>query len=342
MSIAAWLCGALSALILLLLLMSIYAMQSERGSNALWRTGVWLMQGRLSGQYVSGSIAHGLQMRDLHYHDSSTDLSIDSLDGRWRFFPSARKLSVDYLRIGNVALHLQPSPEPTVLPQDLQLPIALELNDLTLQTLLIQKGATSNEIGPLKLHGSSDRTHHNLSIDSLRTPYGNANAQVTLSGLRPFALSGGIALNGSYGQEHYQLDASVSGSLQKLTIALVANGDKLNGNAQIDTAPFDAVPLLRAKINLAHINPKTFNASAPQADITLRADLRPLISTSASASASPEAPFTVAGPISAINAIPGNLDKDRLPLQAIDADVTLNATEQQLNRVSIKLPDGGS
>lgn len=338
LTIAAWLCATLTALILLLLMMSIYAMQSERGSNALWRTGVWLMQGRLSGQYVGGSIAHGVQMRDVHYRDSSTDLSIDSLDGRWRFFPATRKLSVDYLRIGNVALHLQPISEPTVLPQDLRLPIALELNDLTLQTLLIQKGATSNEIGPLKLHGSSDREHHNLSIDSLRTPYGHANAQLTLSGLRPFALSGGIALNGSYGQEHYQLDASVSGSLQKLNIALVANGDKLNGDAQIDAAPFDAVPLLRAKINLAHINPKTFNASAPQADITLRADLKPLISTSAS----PEAPFTVAGPISAINAIPGNLDQDRLPLQAIDADVTLNATEQQLNRVSIKLPDGGS
>jgi translocation and assembly module TamB len=338
--IAVRLFGALLALVLLLAAIStisLYAIQSERGSLALWRSAVWLMQGRLSGQYIGGSIAHGLQMRDVHYRDSSTDLSIAGLDGRWRFALGARRLSVDYLHIGNVDLHLQPTPsEPTVLPQDLRLPIALDLNDLSLQKLSIREGASDNEIADLKLHGSSDGEHHNLTIDSLQTPYGDVNAQLHLSGLRPFALSGGLALSGAYGQEHYQIDARLSGSLQKLNLALNASGDKLNGDAQIDAAPFDTVPLQRAKINLAHINPKAFNAGAPQADITLRADLQPASAPSAAT------PFTVTGTISASNAIPGSIDQGRLPLQAINADVTLSAAQQRLNHLSIKLPDGGS
>ncbi|HEY4074726.1 MAG TPA: hypothetical protein VGM52_16635, partial [Herbaspirillum sp.] len=343
--IAVRLFGALLALILLLAAISaisIYAIQSERGSFALWRTAVWLMQGRLSGQYIGGSVAHGVQMRDIHYRDSSTDFSITDLDGRWRFAIGARKLSVDYLHIGDVDLRLQPTPsEPALLPQDLRLPIAIDLNDLSLQKLSIREGTADNDIAHLKLHGSSDGEHHNLTIDSLQTAYGDANAQLHLSGLRPFVLSGGLALSGAYGQEHYQIDARLSGSLQKLNLALNASGDKLNGDAQIDAAPFDAVPLQRAKINLAHINPKTFNAGAPQADITLRADLQPA-ATPASASTSPTAPFTVTGTVSATNAIPGRIDQDRLPLQAIDADVTLSAARQQLNHLSIKLPDGGS
>jgi translocation and assembly module TamB len=339
--IAVRLFGALLASILVLSAISIYAMQSERGSLALWRTAVWLMQGRLSGQYIGGSVAHGLQMRDIHYRDDSTDLGIADLDGRWRFAIGARKLSVDYLHIGDVDLHLQPTPsEPTLLPQDLRLPIAIDLNDLSLQKLAIREGTADNEIAHLKLHGSSDGEHHNLTIDSLQTAYGDLNAQLLLSGLRPFALSGGLALSGAYGQEHYQIDARLSGSLQKLNLALKASGDKLNGDAQIDAAPFDAVPLQRAKINLAHINPKTFNAGAPQADITLRADLQPtVISTT---STSPTAPLTVTGIVSATNAIPGRIDQDRLPLQAINADVTLSAARQQLNHLSIKLPDSGS
>jgi translocation and assembly module TamB len=338
--IAARLSGALLALILVLAAISIYAMQSERGSLALWRTAVWLMQGRLSGQYIGGSVAHGLQMRDIHYRDDSTDLGITDLDGRWRFAIGARKLSIDYLHIGEVDLRLQPTPsEPTVLPQDLRLPIAIDLNDLSLQKLSIREGTADNEIAHLKLHGSSDGEHHDLTVDSLQTAYGDANAQLRLSGLRPFALSGGLALSGAYGQEHYQIDARLSGSLQNLNLAVNAGGDKLNGDAQIDVAPFDAVPLQRAKINLAHINPKTFNAGAPQADITLRADLQP---AATSAPASSATPFTVTGAVSATNAIPGKIDQDRLPLQAINADVTLSAARQQLNHLSIKLPEGGS
>jgi translocation and assembly module TamB len=336
--VARWLLGLFAGLVVLVVLLaaiSIVALQSERGSQTLWRSAVWLMQGRLSGQLLGGSVARGLQMRDLHYRDDSTDLAVDSIDGRWRFDFRARKLDVAYLHIGNVDLRLQPTPsEPTVLPQDLRLPIALELQDVRLQTLLIREGTGSNELSGLQLHGSSDRQQHRLTLDSLRTPFGDLNAQLVLSGQRPFALSGALALHGAYREEHYQVDARLGGSLQLLNIALQASGDKLSGDAQIDASPFDPVPLQRAKINLAHINPQTFNAAAPQADITLRADLKPLAGLA-------QAPFTVGGTISVVNTIAGSLDKNRLPLQSLSADVTLSAAEQQLKQLSIKLVDGG-
>jgi translocation and assembly module TamB len=335
--VAAWLLGIPVALALLLALTLLAAVQSERGSQALWQTGVWLMQGRLSGQYVGGSVARGLQLRDIHYRDAAVELGVDRLDGRWRLAVGARRLSVDYLHIGKVDLRLQPtSSEPHVLPQDLQLPIAVELNDLTLQELAIREAGNNTEIGNLKLHGGSDGVHHTLRIDSLRTPYGDADGQLALSGRRPFALSGGLALSGAYQQERYRISARLAGSLEALNIALDADGDKLAGTAQIDAAPFAAVPLRRARISIDHINPKAFVAAAPQADLALRADLQPV-----AAAAGRDAPLAVAGTIAVRNAIPGGIDRDRLPLVTIDADVTLDAQAQQLQRLSIRLADGG-
>ena len=332
---------ALAGCVLLLAALSIAALQTERGSLALWRAGVWLMQGRLSGQFIGGSVARGLQMRDVHYRDDSTDLTVDNIDGRWNFDIGARKLNVAWLRIGNVDLRLQPTPsEPTVLPEKLQLPIALNLREVSLKKLLLRQGTGVDEYSGLSLHGDSDGRLHRLTLDSLRTPFGDLNAQLTLSGQKPFALQGGLALSGAYRDEHYQLDARLGGSLQLLNIALKAGGDKLNGDAQIDAMPFDAVPLQRAVINLAHVNPKTFNAAAPQADLAVRADLQPL--KSAMPSATTGDAFAVGGNVSVVNAIPGPIDKDRLPVQDIRADVMLTAAAQVLKNLSIKLSDNGT
>lgn len=332
---------ALAACVLLLIALSVAALQTERGSQALWRAGVWVMQGKLSGRLIGGSVAHGLQMRDVHYRDDSTELTIDSIDGRWDFAVGARKLDVAWLRAGNVDLRLQPTPaEPTVLPENLRLPIALNLGEISFGKLLLRQGASVDEYSGLSLHGDSDGRQHRLTLDSLRTPFGNLNAQLSLSGDKPFALQGGLALSGAYRDEHYQVDAHLGGSLQLLNIALKAGGDKLNGDAQIDATPFDAVPLQRAVVNLAHVNPKTFNAAAPRADLAVRADLQPL--KSARPSATTGDAFAVGGPVSVVNAIPGAVDKDLLPVQTVKADVMLSAAAQVLKNLSIKLSDGGT
>jgi translocation and assembly module TamB len=336
-----WLAGILALLILLAGVTAYWALGSDRGSATLWRTAVWVMQGRLTGEIVSGNVADGLQLRGLHYHDSSTDLTVDTAAGRWHFDAAARKLTVDYLHVGNVALQLQPTPStPTTLPRDLRLPIALDLSDVTLKKLSISEGAGSNEISNLALHGSSDRRHHNLTVDSLRTAFGGVTAKLAVDGQQPFAVNGGLALAGDYQQDHYQVVANLSGTLRQLNIALKADGGKLSGDAKIAATPFDPVPLQSALIDIAHINPKVFNPGAPLADITLQANLQPVAPASKTAQ-SAEGPFTVSGTITATNAIPGSIDQQRLPVQTINAAVTLTAVEQTLTQLSIRLTDHG-
>jgi translocation and assembly module TamB len=318
---------------------ALYATQTESGARLVWNTAVKTLEGKLSGQLLGGTIADGLRLRDLHYQDEKRILDIDSVDARWHLALLQRRFSLDYLRVGKVRLNQQPSPsEPSSMPDSLEIPLALDIGEISLASLSLTQGTSTTELSKLKLHGNSDGVQHTLVLDSLTTAFGDATALLHLNGKQPFAIGGGLELAGAYqyGQdkEQYQLAAQLSGSLQELGIALTASGDKLKGNADVVATRLASVPLKRAKVDLQHINPQAFNAAAPAADLNLRADLAPR-------PAAANAPLQVAGRIEIANARPGSLDQQRLPLLSASADLQLDLQQQTLSRLDIRLPQHG-
>ncbi|WP_039874686.1 translocation/assembly module TamB domain-containing protein [Herbaspirillum frisingense] len=335
--ILAWSSGTLALLLLATAGTSLYALKTESGTRLLWNGAVKALDGKLSGQLLGGTVADGLRLRALHYQDGQRILDIDSIDARWHLAVLQRKFSIDYLRVGAVQLKQQPSPsEPTTLPTSLDIPLAVEIGEISLGHLSLTQGTSTTELSDLKLHGSSDGVQHTLVLDRVMTPYGQATALLHLNGKRPFAIGGGLELTGAYQQgelkEQYQLAAQLSGSLEELGIALTAGGDKLKGNADIVATPFAAVPLKRARVDLQHLNPQAFNAAAPAADLNLRADLAPPAGLPANA------PLQVAGRVDITNARPGSLDQQLLPLLSASADLQLDLQQQTLSRLDIHLP----
>ena len=327
--------GVLLGAILLLATLLIWMVQFESGTRLLWNTSVWALQGRLSGNFGGGTLASGIRVQQLSYRDATTIASVDSIDGSWHLGLAARCLTINYLRVGNVDLQLQPTPsEPTTMPASLRLPLALTLNDIALKQLRLQQGTTVTELSDLLLHGDSDGTQHTLVLDRLTTPYGKASAMLHLNGQQPFVISGGAELAGAWQQEKFQLAATLSGSLQQLGIQLNASGDKLNGNANIVATPFDTVPLQRADIDLQHVNPQTFSASAPQADLRVTAKLAPLPGQTSA--------LPVAGTLNIENALPGRIDQQRLPLMSARAEVHLDSSVQTLRNLRIRLLQNAS
>jgi translocation and assembly module TamB len=326
-----------AALLLALAATLAWVVGTDSGARSAWRFAVWSMQGKLSGTYGGGSLADGLHVRNLRYRDAAMQLDIDRIDAAWSLSLGQRRLTVSYLHVGSVDINKQPSPPtPTVMPSSLSMPLrlALNLNDVSLQRLILQQGTSITELSGLQLHGTSDGVQHTLVLDKLTTAFGQATALLHLNGRQPFALNGGIELAGLYEQEKisekFQLAAQLSGSLQELGIALSATGDKLNGNADIVATPFATVPLKRAKADVQHVNPQAFNAGAPKADLQLHADLAPV------AGATTEN-LRVAGPVEISNAIPGGIDQQRLPLTSVKARVDLGVDSQQLSDLRIAL-----
>lgn len=324
-----------AGILLLLSATAAWVVTTDSGARSAWRVAVWALHGKLSGTLTGGSLAEGIRLRDLRYRDATMQVDIDRVDASWRLSLTQRRLTISYLHIGNVDINKQATPPtPTTMPTSMSLPLALSLNDISLQKLMLQQGTSITELSGLQLHGTSDGVQHTLVLDKLTTAFGQATALLHLNGKPPFATSGGIELAGLYQQEKiqekFQLAAQLSGSLQELGIALKASGDKLNGSADVIATPFAAIPLKQAKIDLQHINPQTFSASAPKADLRLLADLQPTSNASADN-------LRVAGKVDISNAIPGSLDQQRLPLSSATATVDLGVDSQRLTDLRIAL-----
>src|SRR5450830_864683 len=330
-----WLLAGVFTLLLALTAATVWLAGTDSGTRNAWQIAVWAMQGKLSGKLVGGNLAEGIRLRDLRYRDATMQLDIDRIESSWRLSLRQRRLTVSYLHVGTVDINKQPTPPtPTVLPSSLSLPLALDLNDISLQQLHLQTGTSITELSGLQLHGTSDGVQHTLVLDKLTTAFGQATALLHLNGKRPFATSGGLELAGLYQQEKlqekFQLAAQLSGSLEELGIALTASGDKLNGSADIVATPFAAVPLKKARIDLQHVNPQTFSSGAPKADLRLQANLAPVAGASADN-------LRVAGDVTINNAIPGSIDQQRLPLTSAKANVDLGVESQQLSDLHIAL-----
>ncbi|NPT37245.1 translocation/assembly module TamB domain-containing protein [Paraburkholderia xenovorans] len=349
------------------------ALTTERGTAYAWQAAVKLLGGKLSGTLESGALANGLQLRQVRWRSldgSGTDIQIDRVAGRWALARQPWRFTVDYLHVGTVDARIGASSSgsgPMKLPQDLRLPIQLDIRDVQVDKLLLHQGASTTEFSRFVFHGRSDGRHHEAAIERLDTPFGAVTAAARLDGVRPFPLSGDIGYSGKVNNEAVQVGGHLSGSLENLIAELDASGMKLAGHARVEAEPFGDVPLRRATLTFDHINPQAFSPGAPQADLAVRAELQPVgqgvagadaagasaadtasaaqhaIAASGGHSAQPHASgkstagFAVAGHVSIVNARPGAIDQNLLPLIDAKADVRLDAETQRISNLNVRL-----
>ncbi|WP_321961208.1 translocation/assembly module TamB domain-containing protein [Paraburkholderia sp. J7] len=354
---------------------------TERGTAYAWRAAVKLLDGKLAGTLEGGTLASGVRFSNVSWRGTDgTTLKVDRIGGQWELHGFGQKpwrFVVDYLHAGDIEMRIVPSHEPSSpmkLPENLQLPLGLEIRDLQVDKLTIHEGTSTNEFSRFQFHGRSDGRHHEAAIERLDTPFGAVNARAKLDGVRPFALTGDLGYAGKVNGEDVQVSANLAGSLEALTADVEASGMKLTGRAHVEATPFASVPLQRATLAFDHVNPQAFAPGAPFADLAVRAQLQPVPGgaagvpaalaaaasgtasasavTPASVPASASAPkgrakhhavesdaagFTVAGAVSIVNAKPGAIDEKLLPLIDAHADVVLDAKTQRIPKLAVRL-----
>ncbi|MGN6087298.1 translocation/assembly module TamB domain-containing protein [Trinickia sp.] len=318
------------------------AIATEPGTRLVWQAAVAAMGPRLSGTFEGGTLARGVRLADLRWHEPAlaagappTDIRIDRLSGRWALTRSPWRLTVDRLEAGTIDARMAPSASktPMRLPADLRLPIQLDVRSLAVDRLRVHNGATTTEIDRLRVRGRSDGRRHTVSIDGVDTAYGALAAQLALDGARPFPLTGALSASGALEGAPAELQAHLSGTLESLTADVAASGMKLAGRAHIEATPFAPVPLKRATIAFDHVDPRALSAGAPQADLSLVATLAPVAGGG---------PLVVAGPVRIANATPGQLDEHRLPLIEAHAEVRLDEHEQRIRQLDARLLRGAA
>jgi len=359
------------------------ALTTERGTAYAWQAAVKLLGGKLSGTLESGALANGVRLREVRWRaldGTGTDIQIDRMSGRWALMREPWRFTIDYLHVGTVDARIgassSSSSEPLKLPQDLRLPMQLEIRDVQVDKLLLHQGTSTTEFSHFAFHGRSDGRHHEAAVERLDTPFGAVTASAKLDGVRPFPLTGDVGYSGKVNEEAVQVGGHLSGTLANLVAELDASGMKLAGHAQVEATPFGEVPLKRATLTFDHVNPQAFAPGAPLADLAVRAELQPVgqeagaVGASAASGASGASgasvttslnsaqgataghstgasqPHTagksagglaVAGHISIVNARPGAIDQHLLPLIDANADVRLDASAQRISNLAVRL-----
>ncbi|MDR7005944.1 translocation/assembly module TamB domain-containing protein [Paraburkholderia strydomiana] len=259
------------------------ALTTERGTAYAWQAAVKLLGGKLSGTLESGALANGVRLREVRWRaldGSGTDIQIDRVSGRWALMREPWRFTIDYLHVGTVDARIGASPssssEPLKLPQDLRLPMQLEIRDVQVDKLLLHQGTSTTEFSHFAFHGRSDGRHHEAAVERLETPFGAVTASAKLDGVRPFPLTGDVGYSGKVNEEAVQVGGHLSGTLANLVAELDASGMKLAGHAQVEATPFGEVPLKRATLTFDHVNPQAFAPGAPLADLAVRAELQPV------------------------------------------------------------------
>ncbi|RQR57533.1 hypothetical protein DIE18_23720 [Burkholderia sp. Bp9125] len=338
---AAWTLAGAVLLVVLAAGLVLAAITTERGTRLAWDAAVRVLGGRLAGTLEGGALATGVRVKSFAWTSpdgAGTEVRIDRLDGRWSLTRAPLRMTIAYLRAGTIDVRIAPGPStPTEMPQDLRLPLQLRIDDLRFDRLAIHEGGSTTQLDRLALNGRSDGRHHDLVLEHVDTPFGALSARAKLDGMRPFALTGDATYAGKLAEEPVDARARVSGSLDALVADVDASGLKLNGRAHVEAAPFGAVPLTRASLAFDHVNPQALAPGAPAADLAVRAELAP-------APADPEHPhvFAVTGPVSIVNAKPGTLGDQLLPVVDAKAMVRLDAHAQRIDGLALKLIRDGS
>ncbi|MEC5407210.1 translocation/assembly module TamB domain-containing protein [Paraburkholderia sp. MPAMCS5] len=286
----AWTVAVLALLIALALGLLYGALTTERGTAYAWQAAVKLLGGRLSGTLDGGALANGVQLRAVRWRaldGSGTDIQIDRVGGRWALARDPWRFTIDYLHVGTVDARIgassRSSSEPLKLPQDLRLPMQLEIRDVQVDKLLVHEGTSTTEFSRFAFHARSDGRHHEAAIERLDTPFGAVTASAKLDGVRPFPLTGDVGYSGKVNEEAVQMAGHLGGSLENLVAEVDASGMKVAGHAQVEATPFDDVPLKRATLTFDHVNPQAFAPGAPLADLAVRAELQPVAAEGAGA-----------------------------------------------------------
>ncbi len=333
--------GAFIALLLAIVLALagwlVWAIHSQSGTAQLWSLATRFGNAYVSGKLEGGTVREGLSLRDLHVRAGSTEVRIDHVEGRWAITRGPWHAHFAYLRAGSVEVILHPTPPtpPSGPPNSLVLPLALDVDRLAVERLAIRQGTSATELKSIAGSLHTDGTHHNVLLDGMETPAGKLAATLRMTGTRPYPLTGAATLATQFEVNGQKQDAAVSaqlsGSLEALHIEATGTGAKLTAQALIDATPFGALPLSRAVVSAEHVNPRAFAPGAPEASLSIHADLRPDEKAKT---------LTVAGPIQIDNAQPGTLDKQKLPLQSLRAQVRLNENDQQLTGLDVRLLGG--
>jgi len=220
-------------------------------------------------------------------------------------------------------------------PASLALPLSLRLRlrDVTIGEMRLgERGQEPHVLRDVRLGGQAD--DEAIRIEHASARYGPTEAVLggTLGAARPFPLAAHAELRSIVLDKPVQAVLTASGSLLDMTLVARSDNDAGRLDAQARVTPFSAVPLAALSLAIADLEPDKWLPDVPVMRLTGTADLQPQAG----------AEFTLAGPFQLRNAVPGPIDRQRLPVQSARGTLRWSAAALDLALEQVDVAGGSA
>ncbi|EXI80830.1 MAG: Autotransporter assembly factor TamB [Candidatus Accumulibacter appositus] len=320
-----------------------WLLATESGFRVACRALEELANGQLTLAEPSGSLRGSLSLQAVHWRDATLDVQLQDLQFDWRPAELLQaRLSVSRLAAARLRVASVPSDEPSVMPDSLRLPLAVDIEELRLGSIELGEhghpdGQATTVVEGLALRLSSDGAEHHVS-ELRATASGLAlTGELSLAGDQPYALTAAARIEGEAAGRALVFDLLADGSLDELR--LHGSGQPLDGKTgesfagQVDARlkPFLPQPIVEVVAKVTGVDPAAWAKGAPQAILDLDVALQPLADSAAALS----------GRLTLRNRRSGAADKDLLPVESLQTALRLEGDELQLADLDLRLSGGG-
>lgn len=307
---------------------------TESGLQASLGLARQLTGGQLQASGATGRLLGPLTLEQLSWTSASEQFQLQQLQLEWR--PQALfqgRLLIQRLRAERLLLARQPGPESPP-PQNLKLPLAVELETLELGALVLtapDQPEPEARFTNLQARFSSDGEQHQLQHLSLKAGDLQLEAQGQLNGSGDMPLTARLHLQGQLAAHPLRLELQADGPLTQLPVTGTLAGEGSQGSLTASLTPFAPQPFSRLQARIQGLNPARWQSGAPQASLDINVDLNP----------EPGASLALGGPFELRNRKPGRLDQQGLPLESLKGRLDWRDSTLSLTDLDARLPGGG-
>ncbi|HEX4879437.1 MAG TPA: translocation/assembly module TamB domain-containing protein [Limnobacter sp.] len=296
----------------------------------------WLTSGgerSLRLEVQSGSLWHGFVAKFLHYQDGDLVVEIDRLQFKadWPALLEGHA-RIQTLSASAVSIKSPPTKEddpPLVLPERVNLPLDVTLEELSVGRVQVDGFVLHNVTAKAYARGEV------FELERLRLDVEGASVQsnATVKLMLPYEVGGHLGVQRDYESLKLTGDLALTGSLQRMDLALTANGQdfkKPQRNQSLEVhaivRPLELALLEKVRANAQRFNPQQWFNAAPSALLDLDIHLEPNADLSASK-----------GQLHLVNNAPQAWQRGGVPVQLLRAEFNVGMAEQRPQTLRVQV-----
>ncbi|MDO8894814.1 translocation/assembly module TamB domain-containing protein [Nitrosomonas sp.] len=291
-----------------------------------------LSSGAIQFEGIRGTLRN-IQINSIHFANEEFQLTLHNTHVTWNPNDLLQKqIKIDQLSVEAMDIRILPSPTAApqrTLPENLSLPFALSVHQIKVDSIyLISTTLESPDliISDLTLSLDSNGHYHRLNNLDFRTPWGVFSALAELNGNSPFDLSAQIDLSDAH--QWGDAQAVIAGNLEQMDIQIHAKQSLTKRELTLQLQPFAANPVTQLHAVLEKLNPASFVSDAPNASLSVTANL--IRNESGQ----------LKGKILLENHAAATLNDGGLPFSAISAQARITAEVLQLQDIHAQITPG--